>query len=116
MGREDNHLHEFRVGDRGFGVPDPNGSLMGGPSCINERKVRLADVLNKPRSKAKYIYDFGDSWEHALTIEKVLVPDAFVAYPSVRVGRATVRLKIVAESRVFTTCLNPLQIRPTKVT
>lgn len=83
MGWEDDHLHEFRIGGLRFGVTDPNDALMGGPTCINEDNARLADVLNKRGPKAKYIYDFGDSWEHALTLEKisVLVPEPGAPYP-----------------------------------
>jgi len=81
MSWEDCHLHQFYIGSRRFGVPDPNDALMGGPPAINEQKACLADVLNKVGSKATYIYDFGDSWEHALTVEKILVPEPGVAYP-----------------------------------
>ncbi|MFY9529170.1 MAG: plasmid pRiA4b ORF-3 family protein [Candidatus Acidiferrales bacterium] len=78
---EDCHLHQFYVGNRRFGIPDPNEVLMGGPPTINEKKTRLANVLNKIGSKATYIYDFGDSWQHALTVEKILDAEPGVAYP-----------------------------------
>src|SRR5438105_15519209 len=61
MGWEDCHLHEFSIGGRRFGVPDPMDRFMGGPGCVSERKVRVSDVLGKAGSKAKYTYDFGDS-------------------------------------------------------
>ncbi len=83
MGWEDDHLHEFLIGGLRFGVPDPNDALMGGPPCINEENARVVDVLKKRGPKSKYIYDFGDGWEHALTLEKseILVPAAGVTYP-----------------------------------
>jgi hypothetical protein len=38
--------------------------------------VTLDQILEKPRQKIRYLYDFGDSWEHDLLLEKVLrVPD-----------------------------------------
>jgi hypothetical protein len=81
MSWEDSHLHAFRIGRQSFGVPSMGGSLMGGPSYINERKVRLANVFDKTPSKAMYTYDFGDSWEHALTVERILAAKSNVAYP-----------------------------------
>jgi hypothetical protein len=38
-------------------------------------------VLAKARAKAVYTYDFGDSWEHAIVVEKLLQPEPGVAYP-----------------------------------
>ncbi len=87
MGWEDCHLHEFRIGRQRFGVPDPDDGLMGLPSCIHERKARLADVLTRPGAKAEYTYDFGDSWEHAVTFEKILTLEAGLIYPLCTAGK-----------------------------
>lgn len=81
MSWEDCHFHQFYIGNRRFGVPDPNDALMGGSPTVNEKKACLANVLNKIGSKATYIYDFGDSWEHALTVEKIVAAESNVAYP-----------------------------------
>jgi len=82
------HLHELRIGGLRFGVPDPNDTLMGGSPCISEENAQIGNVL-KRGPKPKYIYDFGDSWEHILTVEKVgvLTPEAGVAYPLCIGGR-----------------------------
>ena len=29
-------------------------------------------MLNKPKQKIVYTYDFGDNWEHLITVEKIL--------------------------------------------
>jgi hypothetical protein len=81
MGWENCHLHQFYIGKRRFGIPDPNEAFMGGSPTINEKKTCLANLLNKVGSKATYIYDFGDSWEHALTVEKILPAESGAAYP-----------------------------------
>ena len=75
MNWEESHLHVFRIGRQSFGAPS-----MSGPS-INEKKACLANVLHKVGSQATYIYDFGDSWEHAITVEKILPPEPNVVYP-----------------------------------
>jgi hypothetical protein len=80
MGWEDSHLHDFRIGQKRFGKPDPDDRLMG-LTVGNERTVRLFSVLGKVGAKAVYTYDFGDGWEHGIAVEKVLPPEAGHAYP-----------------------------------
>lgn len=43
----------------------------------NERNIRLSSVLRRPGAKLIYTYDFGDNWEHAIVLEKLLplLPD-----------------------------------------
>jgi hypothetical protein len=81
MGWYDSHLHEFRIGQKRFGKPDPEDGLIGMPPVINENTAYLFMVLGKSRAKAIYIYDFGDSWEHVIVVEKMLLPEPGVAYP-----------------------------------
>lgn len=87
MGWEDCHLHEFRIGRQTFGLPDPDAGLMGGAGSVNERKVRLSDVLRKAGAKAEYTYDFGDSWEHAILVEKLLPSEPGLTYPVCTAGK-----------------------------
>jgi len=89
MGWENEHLHEFRIGGLRFGVADPKDALMGGPRCINEENAQIGNVLNKRGPKPRYIYDFGDGWEHALTVEKIRIdaPEAGVTYPLFTAGK-----------------------------
>ena len=68
-------MHEFSVGQRRIGRPDPEDRLMGMPSVENERTVRLSGILGRVGSKAIYTYDFGDSWEHSIVLEKRLPVD-----------------------------------------
>jgi hypothetical protein len=51
---EDCHMHEFSMGRRRFGRPDPDDRLMGVPAVENERTVQLFSVLG--RVGAKIIY------------------------------------------------------------
>jgi hypothetical protein len=76
MGWHDCHMHEFRAGERHFGVPDPEDISMG-MQVENERTVKLSSVLRRPGAKMVYTYDFGDNWEHAVVLEKQmpLLPD-----------------------------------------
>jgi hypothetical protein len=76
MGWHDCHMHEFRAGERHFGRPDPEDISMG-MQVENERNIRLSSVLRRPGTKLIYTYDFGDNWEHAIVLEKLLplLPD-----------------------------------------
>src|SRR6185312_8676331 len=69
MGWQDCHLHEFLIGKQRFGIRDPMERAFGGSHTASERRARLFDVLGRARAKAKYTYDFGDGWEHAVVVE-----------------------------------------------
>lgn len=69
MGWHDAHLHEFRVGDQSIGVPDPEYDNPDRPTAI-EKNVRLNRLLANG-SLFTYLYDFGDGWEHRLSVEQV---------------------------------------------
>ena len=81
MGWDDSHLHEFRIGQKRFGKPDRSDGFTGPSAVASERTAHVFMVLGKVGAKALYTYDFGDSWEHAIAVEKVLPPEPGVAYP-----------------------------------
>lgn len=80
MGWYDCHMHEFVVGEARYGLPDP-GDGDWGREVADERKAALKDVVGGGLKKFVYEYDFGDSWEHEIAVEKVLEPEAGIAYP-----------------------------------
>jgi len=69
MGWLDGHLHEFEVGGRRIGVPDPDSW---GPPVVAETRVRLLEVVSAKGDRMDYLYDFGDDWKHRLVVEAVL--------------------------------------------
>lgn len=81
MGWENCHLHDFRIGSRRFGKPDPSERLFGDPVTVSERSARLFAVLGKVGAKAVYTYDFGDGWQHQIAVEKILPSEPGHAYP-----------------------------------
>lgn len=38
-------------------------------------RVKLNKLITTEGEKFDYVYDFGDSWEHTILIEKILAPD-----------------------------------------
>jgi len=65
MGWTDSHLHQFRRGSTYYGQSDPEFGM----PREDERRIRLNDVLRRPRERMVYEYDFGDGWEHDVVLE-----------------------------------------------
>ena len=74
MGWTDSHLHRFQPGDgRGYNEPyfvTPFDEEEGDEGT-REDTVRLDQVLRAPGDRLTYLYDFGDGWEHRVTVESV---------------------------------------------
>lgn len=69
LGWTNSHLYEFRIADVGFGIPDPEW----GDGPLDARKATLKKVIADTDAKTfKYLYDFGDGWEHSIKIERIL--------------------------------------------
>lgn len=78
MGWSNSHLYEIRARDVGWGEPDPDW----GDGPLDARKARLVDVLEDVGTKTlRYIYDFGDGWEHTIKVERIVPAVPGTAYP-----------------------------------
>ena len=78
LGWTDSHLYEIKAGGVGWGMPDPDF----GDGPLEARKARLGSVLEDVGTKTiKYLYDFGDGWEHTIKVERVTEAVPGVAYP-----------------------------------
>ena len=78
MGWTNSHLHCFEVAGRRFGMM---GIEEDAPDLEDERRARLATVLPRKGAKLLYRYDYGDDWEHVITLEEIAVPDHRHTYP-----------------------------------
>jgi hypothetical protein len=67
MGWEHSHLHEFIVGETHYGEPDPEF----GDDMKDDRYVRLRDIAREKGASFLYVYDFGDGWQHRVTVEDI---------------------------------------------
>ena len=79
MGWFDCHLWEFTIGKQRYGLP--MGDDWGTAPLIAADKVRLRDVLKPRKTIIDYMYDFGDGWEHRLTVTGVRAGEPGVSYP-----------------------------------
>jgi hypothetical protein len=77
FGWENSHLFQFSESgfsdQTSYGFPgddvDPDRVTM------DARKTRVSRILKKEGQTYCYIYDFGDNWEHRLTLEKIVADD-----------------------------------------
>jgi hypothetical protein len=83
MGWTDSHLHQFIVRGSYYGTPHPDFGF----DVRDERRVALAEIASSPKTKFTYEYDFGDSWEHEILVEKMLPPDKGIYYPICLTGK-----------------------------
>jgi len=81
MGWTNSHMHLFRQGRNTFGKPDKAAERDFGFETLDEKKFKISQVLDKPKSKLIYEYDMGDSWEHILVFEKWLPINEKQHYP-----------------------------------
>ena len=84
MGWTDSHLHQFIANNIIYGTPDPDSDMV---EMINEKRVLLSRVLQKPKDRMIYEYDFGDGWEHEIVLEEVSSAPPRGKYPIVLAGR-----------------------------
>jgi hypothetical protein len=79
MGWLGGHLHAFATGAVVYEIPDEDSEEF--ETTIDERTVRLVDVLPSVSSKMRWEYDFGDSWEHDIVVEAVEPALEGIEYP-----------------------------------
>jgi len=78
MGWAGGHLHEFVIGHNHYGVPDPDFDSP--PLVQRDDRITLEAALGHRKSFI-YLYDFGDGWEHQITVENISPPDPAVKLP-----------------------------------
>jgi len=85
MGWQDCHLHEFRIADPridsqlSIGIPDDD--IVDDPQFLASWEIAITEYLFPANSEAIYIYDFGDWWEHTVTLEELINPQPPIEYP-----------------------------------
>ena len=79
IGWFDYHLWEFTIGEQKYGLPMDED--WGVAPRKEANKVRLRDVIGSRKTVIDYTYDFGDSWEHRITVTDVRPGQPGVGYP-----------------------------------
>lgn len=79
MGWWDDHLWAMVVNGQTYGPPMEDD--WGAPPSKDATRTRLRDVLAPDTTMIAYSYDFGDDWQHGLTLSDVRLGDPACAYP-----------------------------------
>jgi hypothetical protein len=80
MGWEDNHLWEFRLGQRRYSLTitdDPEWN----ERITDAAGVTLESLLSTGVAEIGYLYDMGDNWEHRVIGEKLKQAEPGLLYP-----------------------------------
>jgi len=78
MGWGNYHLHAFRIGGIEYTSEEANLDEL---EMEDEDTVLLKTVTKRPKQKFTYEYDFGDSWQHEIVVEKIPPLDPQGKYP-----------------------------------
>jgi len=81
FGWQDGHMHVFETPFGDFGAADAELGYRA------ERPVSLEQVAPAVNSRIRYVYDFGDDWQHDILVEKVVDRDPTARYPRCTGGR-----------------------------
>ena len=79
MGWTNSHLHSFTIENRTFGMADVDNFEE--LDMLDERRHTLAAVLGASTREFLYLYDFGDSWHHRITVKTLAHPNPDWHYP-----------------------------------
>jgi len=80
LGWTNSHLYEIRAGDVGWSTLYPEADWP--EDFLDARKARLDKVIEDIGIKTlRYIYDFGDGWEHTIKIEQLTDSELGELYP-----------------------------------
>jgi hypothetical protein len=91
MGWHNSHLHEFEILSPKHGVIHQIGSQFDDAvgselDIIDGATVKISSYFSLNNKRAKYEYDFGDGWEHAILFERIVPIKAGVKYPICTAG------------------------------
>jgi Plasmid pRiA4b ORF-3-like protein len=75
LGWTNSHLHHFLTSDARYSDPRCNEDMgFGGEPDRDEARATLMQIVPQVGACFGYEYDFGDSWEHEIIVEKILPP------------------------------------------
>ena len=92
MGWYDAHLHCFEIinprtgAKEEIGIPSEDDMAFG-TIVLPGWKKKISEYFTGKNSKALYVYDFGDDWEHEVKLEKILPAEEGRKYPVCTAGK-----------------------------
>lgn len=87
MGWTNSHLHQFIKDQTFYTKRYPDDDTWEELDNVDYAKIKISNLLKKEKDKIVYEYDFGDSWEHDIILEKILLYDQNIKYPVCVAGK-----------------------------
>ncbi|MEN9632753.1 MAG: hypothetical protein RL077_1157 [Verrucomicrobiota bacterium] len=85
IGWTNSHLHQFKVGEICYSdTRHHSAEFEDDQKILEERKFDLRQIAPREQDVILYEYDFGDSWDHEITVEKILQNTAASSSTSAR--------------------------------
>lgn len=87
IGWFDCHLHEFRIKrtaskeEAFIGIPDEDSDFDLDRETLAGWDEYIKDWFSIKNRTAKYIYDFGDDWNHTIKLEEIITCEENIPYP-----------------------------------
>jgi hypothetical protein len=83
MGWTNSHLHQFEIAEVRYGDPQLLGDAFDLVEDEDSRFIDLSEVVAGQGKglKFRYVYDFGDTWEHSIEFEGMVATEPNVKYP-----------------------------------
>ncbi len=79
------HLYKFSDGNESYSRPDDWDEFE--PKDMDSTKVTLGDLNLSVGGKLTYVYDFGDYWEHIVSVQKILAMGTSISFPALIGGK-----------------------------
>lgn len=81
MGWTDMHLHEFIVRGDHYGPRSPDDLGFAVEMETEDEDAVLLSQIQRNTRKFRYVYDFGDGWQHDIEFERIVEREPKVKYP-----------------------------------
>lgn len=85
MGWTNSHLHQFTISGEDYGYPEDD--IFGELGIKDETHCKINNMIPKEGFRFSYTYDFGDNWQHTVTVEKFLPANKGIRYPTCLKGK-----------------------------
>ncbi len=72
MGWTNSHLHQFIKDRVYYTVKMKDDDLWDEMENVDYKRMKVSDLLKFEKEKIMYEYDYGDSWNHDIILEKIL--------------------------------------------
>ena len=85
MGWLDYHLHEFEIVNPATGNTErmgiPDDAFDDEQPALPSWELQISDYFSSENARAIYTYDFGDNWQHTVTLKEVVERVPRMRYP-----------------------------------